>query len=154
MLAAQLGGSAVPPRIGIAWKRIADALRTLGRSTRPQTDRHGAWALALPIGGFVLCVAILVLAGVWSGAWAAEYIPVALIEGLVISGLFFVCFLSDADPPENDHGDDGPGRDPVSSPPPFDPTVWLPLFTEGMGPSPADRDAARASRREPVGARR
>ncbi len=143
----------MPRRIGITWKRIADGLRSLWRLTRARTDTDGAWLWALPIGGFVVCVAILVLAGVWSGAWAAEYIPVALIEGLVISGLFFVCFMSDADPPESDHGDDGPGRDPESSPPPFDPTVWLSLFTDGKG-LPPDRDAIRESRREPVGAPR
>ncbi len=144
----------VPPRIGISWKRVADALRSLRRLTRPRDGGHGAWVWALPIGGFVLCVAILVVAGVWSGVWAAEYIPIALLEGLVISGLFVVCFASDPEPPENDHGDDGPDPDPASTPPPFDPTMWLPLFADGEGPSPADRDAARGSRREPVGAPR
>lgn len=144
----------MPPRTGITWKRVADALRALGRSTGPQGGRRGAWVWGLPIGGFVLCVAILVVAGVWSGVWAAEYIPIALLEGLVIAGLFVVCFSSDPEPPENDHGDDGPGRDPASTPPPFDPTVWLPLLPNGESPSPADRDAARGTRREPVGAPR
>jgi hypothetical protein len=144
----------VPPRPGITWKRVANALRSLGRSTRPDGGRRGAWVWGLPIGGFVVCVAILVVAGVWSGVWAAEYIPIALLEGLVIAGLFLVCFAKDPEPPENDHGDDGPGHDPASTPPPFDPTVWLPLFPDGEGRSPTDRDAARGTRRAPVGARR
>ena len=97
---------------------------------------------------------ILLVAGVWSGVWAAEYVPMALLEGLVIAGLLVVCFASDPEPPENDHGDDGPGHDPASTPPPFDPTVWLPLFPDGESPSPVDRDAVRGSRSEPVGAPR
>lgn len=140
----------MPPRPGITWKRVADALRSLGRSSRPDGGPRRAWVWGLPIGGFVLCVAILVVAGVW----AAEYIPIALLEGLVIAGLFLMCFATDPEPPENDHGDDGPGHDPASTPPPFDPTVWLPLFPNGESHSPDDRDAVLGTRREPVGARR
>ena len=137
---------------GFTWRRVADSLRSLDRMVRSEREAHGAWVWAVPLSAFVLCVTILVVAGVLSGVWAAEYIPVALVEGLVISGLFVVCF-TERDQRENDHGDGGPGPDPSRNPPPFDPTVWLPLFAE-IGHDPlGDRDPARAQR-EAVGASR
>ena len=136
------------------WRLVSDQVRGLDRSLRATSaGRHG-WPWAIPIGGFVVCVSILVLAGVLSGVWAAEYIPTALFEGLVISGLLVVCLAPVMEPPDSDPGDRGPDTDPTSSPPPFDPTLWVTLLDDAGGPSGAPPSPKEGREREPVGANR
>ena len=99
-------------------------------------------------------MSILVLAGVMSGVWAAEYIPTALFEGLVISGLLVVCLTPVTDTPDSDGGDRGPDKEPTASPPPFDPTLWVALFEDAEPASSAGRQVKEETRREPVEAQR
>jgi hypothetical protein len=135
------------------WTLVSRQVRQLDRRLRPPSGRRRAWLWAVPIGGFVSCVSILVVAGALSGVWAAEYIPTALFESLVIAGLFFVCIAPVVDAPDNDHGDRGPDTDPASSPPPFDPTVWVKLLGDPPGPD-GDGRVKEAAPRELVETRR
>jgi hypothetical protein len=132
---------------------ISGRARGLDHLVRAQRRSHRFWLWAIPVGGFVLCASILIVAGVLSGVWAAEYIPVALFEGLVICGLFVACLAPVTDMPDNDHGGGGPHDDPPAPPPPFDPTMWVTLLSDDDGARRADADANRASHREPAGAR-
>lgn len=120
---------------------------------RASASRRGLWRWVIPGGGFVLCAAVLVVAGIMSGVSALEYIPIALFEALVIGGLFIVCISPVTDPPESDDGGRGPGDDPTSAPPPFDPTLWVALFSEGDSSPSADGTTRETTHREPVGAR-
>jgi hypothetical protein len=134
------------------WMLVSSQVRGIDRSFRAPSGRRRLWIWAIPVGGFALCVSILVVAGVMTGVWAAEYIPTALIEGLVISGLFIVCLAPVMDPPDNDPGDRGPDIDPTSSPPPFDPTLWVALLQDAE-PAPSGANE-QPRRREPVEAQR
>jgi hypothetical protein len=136
------------------WMLVSSQVRGLDRGLRTTSRGHHAWPWAIPIGGFVLCVSILVLAGVMSGVWAAEYIPTALFEGLVISGLLVVCLAPVMDPPDNDQGDRGPDSGPNSSPPPFDPTLWVGLFDDADAARRADHPLKEERPREPAEAKR
>jgi hypothetical protein len=132
------------------WRLVSNQVRGLDRGLRATSSGRRGWPWAIPIAGFVMCVSILVLAGVLSGVWAAEYIPTALFEGLVISGLLVVCLAPVMDPPDSDQGDRGPGTDPTSSPPPFDPTLWVTLMDDG-DPSSARQSLKDEREREPAG---
>lgn len=123
-------------------RRADHVLRTSAR-------RRHLWRWAVPCGGFALCAAVLLVAGIVSGVSALEYIPIALFEALVIGGLFVVCMSPVTDPPESDDGGRGPDDDPTSAPPPFDPTVWVALFNESDS-----TPSAETSHRDAVGARR
>jgi hypothetical protein len=136
------------------WRLVSSQVRGIDRRFRAPSGRRRLWLWAIPVGGFVLCVSILVAAGAMTGVWAAEYIPTALFEGLVISGLFIVCLAPVMDPPDNDPGDRGPDTDPISSPPPFDPTLWVALFRDTDGVPNAGPNVKEEPRREPVEARR
>jgi hypothetical protein len=135
--------------------RVSRRTRALDRCLGARPGGRRVWLWGVPLVGFVICAAILVIAGVLSGVWAAEYIPTALFEGLVISGLFFACLAPVTDAPDNDQGDRGPSDDPEPAPPPpFDPTLWVKLLDDpGDGPRAA-RDAPDAPRRERIGAGR
>lgn len=136
------------------WALVSNQVRWIDRRFRASSGRRRLWLWAIPVGGFVLCVSILVTAGAMTGVWAAEYIPTALFEGLVISGLFIVCLAPVMEPPDNDSGDHGPDTDPTSSPPPFDPTLWVALFEDAEPASSAGRQVKEETRREPVEAQR
>jgi hypothetical protein len=136
------------------WMLVSSQVRGIDRRFRGPSGRRRLWIWAIPVGGFALCVSILVVAGVMTGVWAAEYIPTALFEGLVISGLFIVCLAPVMDPPDNDPGDRGPGTDPTSSPPPFDPTLWVALFQDAEPAPSGGHHPNEAPRREPVEAQR
>jgi len=132
-------------------KRVADQFRRLDRRLHIDRSGRSEWVWAIPVLGFVLWVATLVVVGVMKGVWAAEYIPTAIIEGLVVGGLFVACIVPEAAPPENDQGDRGPETEPPSSPLQFDPTVWLAVLAD-LDTVPADEDAKDEVLREPVGA--
>jgi hypothetical protein len=136
------------------WTLVSSQVRGIDRRFRAPSGRRRLWLWAIPLGGFALCVSVLVVAGALTGVWAAEYIPTALIEGLVISGLFIVCLAPVMDPPDNDPGDRGPDTDPTSSPPPFDPTLWVALFQDSEPASTGGRRVKEEARREPVEPRR
>ena len=129
-------------------------VRRADRVLRLTAGRRGLWRLAIPVGGFGLCAVVLLVAGIMSGVPALEYIPIAFFEALVIGGLFVVCISPATDPPESDDGGGGPGDDPTSAPPPFDPTLWVALFSESDPAAKSDVSTPAAPRREPVGARR
>ncbi len=139
--------------------RVAEAvsarLRRLDGLLHIDHSGRSEWDWAIPIVGFVVTVAILIVAGVMSGVWAAEYIPTALVVGLVMAGLFVACMTPEAVPPGDDHGDRGPGTEPSQTPPQLDPHVWRTVLT-GL-----DVDTVRAAEdrddealRKPVGASR
>jgi len=132
------------------WMLVSNQVRSLDRGLHATSGGRHVWPWAIPIGGFVLCVSILVLAGVMSGVWAAEYIPTALFEGLVISGLLVVCLTPVTDPPDSDDGDRGPDTEPMASPPPFDPTLWVTILGDPDGSPSADHHPKEERRREPV----
>jgi hypothetical protein len=132
------------------WMLVSNQVRSLDRGLHATSGGRHVWPWAIPIGGFVLCVSILVLAGVMSGVWAAEYIPTALFEGLVISGLLVVCLTPVTDPPDSDDGDRGPDTEPMASPPPFDPTLWVTILADPDGSPSADHHPKEERRREPV----
>jgi hypothetical protein len=126
----------------------------LDRRIRPPAAGRAVWVWAIPVCGFAFCVAVLIVAGALSGVWAAEYVPTAIFESLVIAGLLLVCIVPVMEAPDNDHGDRGPDPDPVSSPPPFDPTVWVRLKSAPEGPPALDREPNGAPARELVEAQR
>jgi hypothetical protein len=135
--------------------RVSRRVRALDRWLGARPGGRRVWLWGIPLVGFGICAAILVVAGVLSGVWAAEYIPTALFEGLVISGLFFACLAPVTEPPDSDHGDRGSDDGPEPAPPPpFDPTVWVKLFDDPGTAPRAGRDAPDASPRETVGAGR
>ena len=135
------------------WMLVSSQVRGIDRRFRAPSGRR-LWLWAIPLGGFAVCASILVVAGAMTGVWAAEYIPTALFEGLVISGLFIVCLAPVTDPPDNDPGDRGPDTDPASSPPPFDPTLWVALFRDPEPASSGGPHVQEETRREPVEAQR
>ncbi len=140
--------------VRMTWRLVANQVRGLDRGLRATSSGRHVWPWAIPIAGFVVCVSILVLAGVMSGVWAAEYIPTALFEGLVISGLLVVCLAPVMDPPDNDQGDRGPDTGPTSTPPPFDPTLWVTLLDDPETASSARQCPTEERQREPVGVQR
>jgi hypothetical protein len=139
-------------RIGEA---VSARLRRLDGLLHIDRGGRSEWDWAIPIAGFLVTVAILVVAGVMSGVWAAEYIPTALVVGLVMAGLFVACMAPEAVPPEDDRGDGGGDGEPSQSPPPLDPRVWRAVL-DGLDvdPAPTSVDGDGEALREPVGATR
>jgi hypothetical protein len=135
---------------------VSGRLRRLDRRLGIDHSGKSEWVWAIPALGFVAAVAILVIAGVMSGVWAAEYIPTGVVIGLVISGLLVACMAPETVPPENDHGDDRrPGTEPSSTPPRSDPGIWKALLSEpAVETTPADEERNNERLREPVGASR
>jgi len=129
--------------------RVSDALRGLDRRLHIDRDGGSEWAWAVPAAAFVVTLAILVTAGVMSGVWAVEYIPTGLVVGLVIAGLLVACAAPEEVPPDIDHGERGPDREPPSTPPRFDPDIWVALLAgSGTDPEPSGDERLR----QPVGA--
>jgi hypothetical protein len=122
--------------------RASRRLRGLERQLRSAHGGNRAYTWGLPAAALVLCFTILVVAGTLSGASAAEFLPIAIFEGLVIAGLFIACMMPAVSPPD-DHGDRGPGPDPPPTPPPSDPTVWVRLLAE------SSREAGDVEERSP-----
>ena len=112
------------------------------------------WRWVIPLGGFALCAAVLLVAGIVSGVSALEYIPIAFFEALVIGGLFVVCISPVIDPPESDEGGKGPGDDPTSAPPPFDPSIWVSMLPGSDAVKERDAPRRPTRQKERIGARR
>lgn len=143
-------------RGGRVSEAVSGRLRQLDRLLHIDHGAQGEWDWAIPIAGFVVTVAILVVAGVMSGVWAAEYIPTSLVVGLVIAGLFVACMTPEALPPEDDHGGNrGPDTEPSATPPQLDPRVWSTVLADldvDGGRADLERDAEPV--REPISASR
>jgi hypothetical protein len=139
-------------RIGEA---VAARLRRLDGLLQIDRGGRSEWDWAIPIGGFLVTAAILIVAGVMSGVWAAEYIPTALVVGLVIAGLFVACMAPEAVPPEDDRGNGGGHGEPSESPPGLDPRVWMAVL-DGLDvdTAPVCEDSRGGTLPEPVGATR
>ncbi|HUZ71115.1 MAG TPA: hypothetical protein VMU65_15515 [Candidatus Saccharimonadales bacterium] len=133
---------------------FARQARRADRVLRAPGSRRGRWRWAIPLGGFVLCASALLVAGIVSGVSALEYIPIAFFEALVIGGLFVVCTSPPADPPESDDGGRGPGDDPTSAPPPFDPALWVSMLRGSDTVKERDVPSRPTRQKERVGARR
>ncbi|HYL72507.1 MAG TPA: hypothetical protein VEY89_14515 [Candidatus Dormibacteraeota bacterium] len=96
----------------------------------------------LSAAGFAVWAATLVLVGVFTGVSAAEFIPTAIVEGLVIGGLILVAYMPpDAAAPGDDEGE----RHPESPAPPLDPNVWAPLFSGQASEAPRYQTAGAPS---------
>ncbi|HVC05168.1 MAG TPA: hypothetical protein VND88_10885 [Candidatus Acidoferrales bacterium] len=130
---------------------FARQVRRVDRVLRVRAGRSGLWRWVIPLVGFGLCAVVLLVAGIVSGVSALEYIPIAFFEALVIGGLFVVCMAPVIDPPESDDGGRGPGDDPTSAPPPFDPTLWVAMLSESDTVKERDGPSRRAPPRERVG---
>jgi hypothetical protein len=132
---------------------MSERLRRLDRRLHIDHRGQSEWFWAIPAIAFAATLAILVIAGVMSGVWAAEYIPTGLVIALVIAGLLVACMTPEEAPPEDDRGDRGPDTEPSSTPPRFDPGIWLALFNDAdTVRANHEREEERA--REPVGAPR
>ena len=75
------------------WGTAATRVRGLERQLRTANGGNRVYVWALPAAALVLCFTILVVAGVLSGASPFEILPIAIFEGLVISGIFVACML-------------------------------------------------------------
>jgi hypothetical protein len=134
---------------------ISERLRRLESALHIDARGQSRWAWITPIVAFVATVTILVIAGVMSGVWAAEYVPTALVVGLVMSGLFVACMAPEAAPPDEDHGDGGPGNEPSPLPPRLDPGIWTAVLSDIPGDTVRGSQDRREQRLpEPVGAAR
>src|ERR1035437_5280551 len=107
----------MPSHMGTVSRMLSGRLRQLDRRLHIDDSEESEWVWAIPVVGFAVTVAILIVAGVMSGVWAAEYIPTALVVGLVLSGLFVACMLPEDIPPEHDQGNRGPDTEPSATPP-------------------------------------
>jgi hypothetical protein len=154
LMASAFGGSGVARHVRAIKSLCARQVRRVDRVLRLAAGRGGLWRWAIPVGGFGLCAVVLLVAGIMSGVSALEYIPIAFFEALVIGGLFVVCISPATDPPESDDGGRGPGDDPTSAPPPFDPTLWVALFSDSDPATQSDVLSPAGPQREPVGTRR
>ena len=130
---------------------FARQVRRADRVLRATTGGRGQWRWAIPLGGFGLCAAALLVAGIVSGVSALEYIPIACFEALVIGGLFLVCMAPVTDPPESDDGGRGPGDDPSSAPPPFDPSLWASMLSQSDRVKEREVPTRPARRKEHIG---
>ncbi|HVC40789.1 MAG TPA: hypothetical protein VND54_02305 [Candidatus Saccharimonadales bacterium] len=143
----------MPHHFEVIWGRASREVRRLERQLRKAHGGNRAYTWGLPAAALVLCFTILVVAGIYSGASAAEFVPIAIFEGLVIAGLFVACMLPAASPPD-DRGDRGPDPDPDPTPPPLDPDVWVRLLADsnvtaqppGGVDAPAPRELTGATR--------
>jgi hypothetical protein len=136
------------------WGTAATRARGLERQLRAANGGNRAYVWGLPAAALVLCFTILVVAGVLSGASPFEILPIAIFEGLVISGIFIACMLPPTGATDNDQGDWGPGPDPAPDPPPSDPGVWVRLLADSNIPRQGTREAKDESPRELAGTRR
>jgi hypothetical protein len=150
--ASAFGGSGVARHIRTISSLFARQARRADRGLRATAGRRGPWRWAIPGGGFGLCAGVLLVAGIVSGVSALEYIPIAFFEALVIGGLFLVCMSPVTDPPESDDGGRGPGDDPGSTPPPFDPTLWVSMLSEADTVKERDVPTRRMRQKEGIGA--
>src|ERR1700694_5637538 len=142
-------------RDGTVSNIISERLRRLEDLLHIDARGQSRWAWITPVVGFAVTVTILVIAGVMSGVWAAEYVPTALVVGLVMSGLFVACMAPEAAPPDEDHGDGGPGIEPSPLPPRLDPGIWMALLSDIAGDTArGDQDSTDQRLPEPVGAAR
>src|ERR1035437_4561199 len=142
----------MPSHMGTVSRMLSGRLRQLDRRLHIDDSEESEWVWAIPVVGFAVTVAILIVAGVMSGVWAAEYIPTALVVGLVISGLFVACMLPEDIPPEHDQGNRGPDTEPSATPPRVPPPGWVgPARRLGGEPGPRGRGAEE---RPPRGAGR
>lgn len=145
----------MPSQMGTVSNVVSRRLRQLDRRLHIEHSEESEWVWAIPVVGFVVTAAILIVAGVLSGVWAAEYIPTALVIGIVMSGLFVACMQPEAVAREDDQGNRGPDIEPSSTPPRFDPTVWLALLADAeVDTVRADEKCREEPRREPAGASR
>lgn len=124
---------------------MAEVARGCARWLRRARGRRTRFALLVAGAGFGLWVVSLMVVGAVTGVWAAEYIPTALVEGLVIAGLLFVASL----PPEEaesdgDGGEHGREPAPPSPAPVFDAALWSPLFADARDAGALDGDRERA----------
>ena len=133
--------------------QVSRRLLGIERQLRTAHGGNRAYTWGLPAAALLLCFTILVVAGTLSGASAAEFLPIAIFEGLVIAGLFVACMMPAATPPD-DRGDRGPDPEPPATPPPTDPTVWVRLLAELNLPSPDAGNIEEHTRRELTGAPR
>ena len=142
-------------RDGTVSKVISERLRRLEGLLHIDPRGQSRWAWTTPVVAFAVTVTILVIAGVMSGVWAAEYVPTALVVGLVMSGLFVACMAPEAVPPDEDHGDGGPGNEPSPMPPRLDPGIWMALLSDiPADAGPGDQGHKEQRLPEPVGAAR
>ena len=130
------------------WERAVRKVRGLERQLHI-TKRNRVYAWGLPLGAFAVCFTILVVAGALSGVSPAEFLPVALFEGLVMAGLFVACMMPVA--PDSDQGDWGPDPEPAAPPPPGDPAVWVALLAGSEVTARSLDDAPTDSQRELAG---
>lgn len=135
----------------VTWGRVSRRLRGLERQLRFAHGGSRRYTWGLPGAALLLCITILVVAGALSGASAAEFLPIAIFEGLVIAGLFVACMMPAVSPPD-DHGDWGPGPDPPPTPPPADPTVWVQLLADSNVIARSAGEGEQQSSRELTGA--
>ena len=133
------------------WGTAARRVRRLERQLRIAHGGRRAYTLGLPAAALALCFTILVVAGALSGASPAEVLPIAIFEGLVISGLFVACMLPPTEAADNDQGDWGSDPGPAPGPPPSDPTVWVRLLADADIPMDAARDLRDEAPRELAG---
>lgn len=136
------------------WETAIDRVRGLERQLRNANGGNRAYVWGLPAAALVVCFTILVVSGALSGASPAEVLPIAIFEGLVISGLFVACMLPPTGTADNDQGDGGPGPDPSPSPPPSDPSIWVRLLADSTVSRQAAHDAKDETPRELAGTRR
>jgi hypothetical protein len=142
-------------RDGTVSKVISERLRRLEGLLHIDARGQSRWAWITPVVAFAVTVTILVIAGVMSGVWAAEYVPTALVVALVMSGLFVACMAPEAAPPDEDQGDGGPGNEPAPTPPRVDPGIWMALLSEISGDSASgDDNRKKQGLPEPVGTSR
>ncbi len=96
---------------------------------------------------FILWAGILVTAGVLTGMSAVEYVPTALIEGLVLGGLLVVARMpGEARPDDDGGGNDRLDPSPSAAPSPASPPAWW----DRLG----DIDAADASTEDVIASQR
>jgi len=143
----------MPHHFSVIWGRVSRRVRGLDRQLRTAHGGNRAYTWGLPAAALLLCFTILVVAGVFSGASAAEFLPIAIFEGLVIAGLFIACMMPAVSPPD-DYGDRGPDPDPTPSPLPSDPTIWVKLLDEANIPSRVLDDVDDRPSRELTGSPR
>lgn len=132
---------------------LSERLRRLDRRLQIDHSGQSEWVWAVPALAFVAILAILVVAGMMSGVWAAEYIPTGLVVALVISGLLVACMTPEAFPPGDDHGGRRPDTEPLPTPPTRHPGIWVTLLADTEAatvPSGSEHDQPRQP--EPVGA--
>jgi len=133
------------------WERAARRVRGLERQLHI-TERSRVYAWGLPLGALAVCFTILVVAGALSGVPPAEFLPVALFEGLVIAGLFVACMMPVA--PDSDQGNWGPDPEPATPPPPGDPAVWVALLADSEVAARSLDATLEETHRELAGTRR